>query len=177
MTSLLYKSLVTTVKSSVMEPLFLVRLNMNRITVHCSATQPDSNYTVEKLHHDHVTVNGWSDIGYHRYITRDGVVHHCRPLSKTGAHVRGHNKGNIGICLEGGIDQRGKSTNNFTPAQFDVLRLEIIELTSVYGIQSPPLGHRDWSPDLDGDGTVEANEFIKDCPCFDVKEWWKTVTE
>jgi N-acetylmuramoyl-L-alanine amidase len=32
-------------------------------------------------------------------------------------------------------------------------------------------GHRDWSPDLDGDGEIEQNEWLKDCPCFNVREF------
>ena len=31
------------------------------------------------------------------------------------------------------------------------------------------LGHRDTSPDLDGSGEVESREYIKACPCFDVR--------
>jgi N-acetyl-anhydromuramyl-L-alanine amidase AmpD len=31
------------------------------------------------------------------------------------------------------------------------------------------LGHRDLSPDKDGDGVVEKHEWVKACPCFDVK--------
>ncbi|NDV81835.1 N-acetylmuramoyl-L-alanine amidase, partial [Bacteroides sp. 51] len=30
-------------------------------------------------------------------------------------------------------------------------------------------GHRDLSPDLDGDGEISPAEWIKSCPCFDVK--------
>jgi hypothetical protein len=37
------------------------------------------------------------------------------------------------------------------------------------------IGHRDLSPDLDGDGIVEPNEFIKQCPCFDAKVEYKDV--
>ncbi|MEG2856930.1 MAG: N-acetylmuramoyl-L-alanine amidase, partial [Bacteroides sp.] len=31
------------------------------------------------------------------------------------------------------------------------------------------LGHRDTSPDANGSGEVESFEFIKSCPCFDVR--------
>jgi N-acetylmuramoyl-L-alanine amidase len=31
-------------------------------------------------------------------------------------------------------------------------------------------GHRDLSPDLNGDGEIEPEEWIKACPCFEVKE-------
>ena len=62
------------------------------IIIHCSATRINAGmrYTVEQLRKDHLA-NGWSDIGYHFYITVDGVVHNCRPISKVGAHSLGHN--------------------------------------------------------------------------------------
>jgi len=28
-------------------------------------------------------------------------------------------------------------------------------------------GHRDFSPDKDGDGKITQREWIKECPCFD----------
>ncbi|KAA4606611.1 N-acetylmuramoyl-L-alanine amidase, partial [Bacteroides ovatus] len=31
-------------------------------------------------------------------------------------------------------------------------------------------GHRDLSPDLNGDGEIEPEEWIKACPCFEVNE-------
>jgi N-acetylmuramoyl-L-alanine amidase len=39
------------------------------------------------------------------------------------------------------------------------------------------VGHRDLSPDLDGDGIVEPQEWIKQCPCFDAKEEYKDITK
>ena len=38
------------------------------------------------------------------------------------------------------------------------------------------LGHRDLSPDKDGDGVIETSEWVKHCPSFDVKEWLKNYT-
>ena len=32
------------------------------------------------------------------------------------------------------------------------------------------IGHRDTSPDLNGDGIISPNEYMKACPCFDVKK-------
>lgn len=150
-------------------------MNPRYITVHCSATSPEVDFTYEDLRRLHVGINGWSDVGYHVYIRRSGERIMCRPLSRMGAGVRGHNTNNIHICLEGGINKHGESEDNYTQAQKDELRLAIIELISQYGITEEPCGHRDWSPDLDGDGTIEANEFIKDCPCFDVRGWWREV--
>lgn len=55
---------------------------IDMIVVHCSATRSNRRYTLEQLRHDHVAVNGWRDIGYHFYITLDGVVHTCRPIER-----------------------------------------------------------------------------------------------
>jgi N-acetylmuramoyl-L-alanine amidase len=33
------------------------------------------------------------------------------------------------------------------------------------------VGHRDLSPDKDGDGMVERWEWMKECPSFDVGQW------
>jgi N-acetylmuramoyl-L-alanine amidase len=30
-------------------------------------------------------------------------------------------------------------------------------------------GHRDLSPDIDKDGVVEPNEWVKQCPCFNAE--------
>ncbi len=32
-------------------------------------------------------------------------------------------------------------------------------------------------PDLNEDGVIEANEYVKVCPCFDVKEFLKSGRE
>jgi N-acetylmuramoyl-L-alanine amidase len=38
------------------------------------------------------------------------------------------------------------------------------------------LGHRDLSPDKNGDGVIERSEWVKHCPSFDVREWLKNYT-
>lgn len=149
---------------------------MKYITVHASATTPEQDFTYDDLRHLHVDINGWSDVGYHWYIRRDGECIPCRPLSRMGAGVRGHNKDNIHICLEGGVNLIGQAEDNYTQAQKDTLRLTIIDMIGQFGVTTEPCGHRDWSPDLNGDGTIQANEFIKECPCFDVRDWWRSVT-
>ena len=50
------------------------------IVVHCSATRADRSFPVEALRRCHVQERGFADIGYHFYITRDGITHVCRPI-------------------------------------------------------------------------------------------------
>ena len=146
---------------------------MKRVTVHCSATKPSYNTTVDDVRDMHLS-RGWSDIGYHWFIERDGSIRKGRPETKTGAHVYGHNKDNLGICLSGGISESGKPEDNFTPEQYDSLLWLIDSKVSQYGVKLVDVkGHRDYSPDLNGDGKITKNEFIKICPCFDVQAWLK----
>lgn len=43
----------------------------------------------------------WSDIGYHFFMPRSGVMQMGRPIERIGAHTKGHNKHSIGICIHG----------------------------------------------------------------------------
>lgn len=45
--------------------------------------------------------NGWSGIGYHFFVRKDGSVYRGRPLDSMGAHVQGMNSCSVGICAEG----------------------------------------------------------------------------
>ena len=44
------------------------------IVIHCSATRATQRYTVDDCRRDH-RARGFANIGYHYYITRDGIVH------------------------------------------------------------------------------------------------------
>ena len=53
------------------------------IVIHCSVTCVTQRYTVDCCRRDH-RARGFADIGYHYYITRDGVVHAGRALYQVG---------------------------------------------------------------------------------------------
>ena len=137
------------------------------IVVHCSATRANIPFTEEQLLKCHLQ-RGFKYIGYHFYITRDGELHHCRPVSEPGAHVRGFNRHSIGICYEGGLDAQGNPKDTRTPEQRSVLRLLVHQLLRRFRGDVRVCGHRDLSPDLNGDGVVEPAEWMKECPCFEV---------
>lgn len=145
------------------------RRRTDYIVVHCSATKVSSDIGVDEIRDWH-TRKGWSDIGYHAVIRRNGVVEFGRHFDQPGAHVAGQNYRSVGICLVGGLDERGKPEDNFSASQKNALRQLIAVLSYAY-TGAEILGHRDLSPDLDGDGIISRNEWVKDCPCFDVRSW------
>lgn len=128
------------------------------LTVHCSATKPSVHVDSKVINRWHIE-RGFRKIGYHFVIRRDGVVETGRPLTEAGAHVSGHNTGNIGICLAGGLNETtGKAEDNFTLAQYIALKNLLIDLRKQFP-DAEILGHRDFP------GVAKA------CPCFDVRGW------
>ena len=63
---------------------------ITEIIIHCTATRPDAECTVESIRRYHRSL-GWHDIGYHYVIYPDGSVHSGRPVEQAGAHCPGHN--------------------------------------------------------------------------------------
>ena len=145
---------------------------IHTIVVHCSATQEDDWVTAADIDTWH-RARGWSMIGYHRIIRLDGSRECGRPLFKTGAHVFGHNRNTVGICMIGGLDTHSKPKNTFKPEQFAALKKDIIYIKSICPNIKYIKGHRDFSPDLNNDGVISSDEWMKECPCFDVAEWLK----
>ena len=103
---------------------------------------------------------GWRDIGYHNVIRRSGVLEAGRPIVEAGAHVKGHNKNSIGVCLVGGIDTAGNVENNFTAPQFATLRGYLDTMLGLFPM-AKVVGHRDL-----------LEKRTKECPCFDVRAWY-----
>lgn len=147
--------------------------NIKRIAIHCTATREGRDISVDTIRTWHKR-QGWSDIGYHFVIGLDGQVERGRPEHVTGSHVRGFNTGSIGIVYVGGLDAQGKGKDTRTPAQKVAMADLVKALLKAYP-GADVLGHRDHSPDKDGDGKIESHEWLKECPCFDVREWWASV--
>ena len=134
--------------------------NINKIIVHCSATPEGKNFSVADIRRWHLQ-RGFTDIGYHFVIYRDGSVNIGRPLQKSGAHCSGHNKNSIGVCYIGGVATDGKTPKDTrTSAQKDSLVRLITELRQQFPNASVH-GHREF-----------AN---KACPCFNASEEYKNL--
>ena len=133
---------------------------ITEIFVHCSDTRPSMNIGAAEIRKWHTDPkpkgNGWSDIGYHYIVKRDGTSEVGRPVEVAGAHVAGRNANSIGICMVGGMTENGKGAEaNFTMGQWLALNTILRHLRAQYP-QAVILGHRD-------------ADSSKQCPCFDAK--------
>ena len=141
---------------------------IKKIIVHCSATAEGRDvkvWEIEKMHKE----RGFKTIGYHYVIRLDGSIHKGRPDTDPGAHCQGHNSDSIGVCYIGGLDKSGKKAKD---TRTDAQRREMLRLLRVLKDRYPKAviyGHRDFSPDLNGDGKITPDEYMKECPCFDAR--------
>ena len=134
---------------------------MKYIVIHCSATSPTQDIDIHDIRRWHIKGNGWSDVGYHVVITRDGEIQYGRPFDRKGAHVKGHNKDSIGVCLVGGIDSEGNPEANFTGEQQLSLH-RVLQAMEILFPNSEVKGHRDF------EGVQKA------CPSFNVEKFLRT---
>ena len=132
------------------------------IVIHCSATRCNVPFTPAELEACH-RARGFNGTGYHFYITRDGRIHHTRPLEQIGAHALGFNLHSIGICYEGGLSPEGKPTDTRTTFQ----RMALIDTLRILKKLYPDAvvkGHYQLSADIH-----------KACPCFDAEKEYREI--
>ena len=113
---------------------------------------------LDKMHR----AKGWKCCGYHYYITRDGQLHFGRPEEMVGAHARHYNAHSIGVCYEGGLDEKGRADDTRTPAQKKSLLTLLCSLKQDYP-DAEIVGHRD------------LPHVHKDCPCFDARTEYSSL--
>ena len=148
--------------------------NIDAIIIHCSATRAGQDIhaaDIDKWHKE----RGFKEIGYHFVVDLDGTVETGRALPKDGAHCNtsgtsgvNYNKHSIGVCYIGGLDENGEPADTRTDEQKIAMEQLVHELMGKYPIKEV-IGHRDASPDKNDDGKITPNEWVKMCPCFDVR--------
>ena len=148
-----------------------IKRSITLIVVHCTATRVDADFTQKDLLRSHKAM-GMRMVGYHFYIRKDGFIWSTRPLENIGAHARGFNAHSIGVAYEGGLKAEGQPADTRTQKQKYSMRALIRTLQKDFP-GAKVCGHRDLSPDLNGNGVIEPTEWLKQCPCFDVAtdEW------
>ena len=144
---------------------------IDRIVVHCAATPRDRDIGAVEIDAMHKR-RGWSGIGYHFVIRRNGAVEAGRPVETPGAHAKGFNARSLGVCLVGGANSKGRGEDNFTWDQMNSLKLLLQGLRNRHP-NTTITGHRDLSPDKNGDGKITSNEWLKECPSFEVSDFLK----
>ncbi len=111
------------------------------ITVHCSASPDGKPVTGDSIREFHKARppagRGWGDIGYHAVIELDGTFYRGRSEITVGAHVEGHNTGNLGVCLVG--------TSRFAIEQFDALKWVLNKWSTQHNISADKIFcHYEW---------------------------------
>jgi hypothetical protein len=173
---------------------------IDEITIHCTAT-PNGKVCFTSVINDWHRDRGFrrrldfrrrlnfrfDAIGYH------GIIHHAghyasgRHFDEWGAHVQGSNANSIGFAMVG--------MDKFSSGQWIGLRSTIIQTIAYIADQSGVYvdiesgeaavevaedlgivvqGHRDHSPDLNGDGQISPWEWVKTCPGFDAGAWFRS---
>jgi N-acetylmuramoyl-L-alanine amidase len=129
-----------------------------KLTIHCAATKVTGKFTPADV--KRWDIERFGQASYHLVIAQDGSYERHLRDDQRGAHVGGHNTGNIGICYIGGLDANGKPADTRTREQKVTMRA----LVKTYLERFPGidvLGHRDWP------------KVAKECPCFSVRDWIK----
>ncbi|MRG45505.1 N-acetylmuramoyl-L-alanine amidase [Chitinophaga sp. SYP-B3965] len=140
------------------------------IVIHCSAGYGDAE-AIKKFWREQL---GWKVVGYHYFITLSGSVQQLAPLSTVTNGVHGFNSTSVHISYQGGVNKQDYkiAEDTRTPAQkaaiISTIKNVLSELAKTQSIADVQiLGHRDFSPDKNGNGVVDSWERIKSCPCFD----------
>jgi N-acetylmuramoyl-L-alanine amidase len=130
---------------------------IDKIIIHCAATKPSMDIGVKEITEWHLA-KGWKTIGYHYVIRRNGTIETGRNKDRIGAHTEGQNANSLGVCMAGGINDKGQPADNFTKSQWGSLE----RLMRILKADFP------WA-------TIHGhNEFAaKACPSFDVQKWAK----
>ena len=141
------------------------------IAVHCTASH--QSQTIESLRQEFLR-KGWTNPGYHYVVSPDGKITQLLDENKVSNGVKGFNTVSINVAYIGGIDINGKPIDNRTEEQKQSLR-SLLKLLHNKFPTAVIQGHRDFSPDLNRDGRITSNEYIKACPCFDAKAEYANI--
>ena len=134
--------------------------NIKELIVHCSATPEGKDYSVDTIRQWHLQ-RGFSDIGYHYVIYRDGSIHIGRDESIIGAHCTGHNTNSIGVCYIGGCASDGKTPKDTRTLQQKESLLSLLKTLKIKYPNAKIYPHYKFA--------------AKACPSFNAEEEYKNI--
>ena len=133
---------------------------IKELIVHCSATPEGKDYSIDTIRQWHLQ-RGFSDIGYHYVIYRDGSIHIGRDESIIGAHCTGHNTNSIGVCYIGGCASDGKTPKDTRTLQQKESLLSLLKTLKVKYPNAKIYPHYKFA--------------AKACPSFNAEEEYKNI--
>lgn len=116
------------------------RAKTDKIVIHHTGNPTDDDCSAKQIHQSHLA-QGWSGIGYHYVIRKDGTIEQGRQHWTVGAHAYGANSHTIGIHVCGNFELVQP-----TAAQVEATALLVAKLCMDYGLTPDAqhiVGHRD----------------------------------
>lgn len=157
------------------------------LVIHCTATPEGREVTgadIRRMHCSPVSAGGrgWKQVGYTDIIRLDGTIERLVDNNEDGNvdpwevtnGVKGYNSVSRHIVYAGGCDKSMKPKDTRTGAQKRAMEAYVKDFHRRFPAVKI-IGHRDLSPDRNGDGIIEPSEWMKACPSFEVQEWLKSI--
>lgn len=119
------------------------RAETDQVVIHHTGNPTDDDLSAAEINASH-KARGWSCIGYHYVVRKDGTVEHGRPHWTVGAHAYGHNSHTIGIHVCGNFEEAEP-----TSEQIESLAMLLANLCTDYGLtidRDHIVGHRELMP-------------------------------
>ena len=116
------------------------REDTDMIVIHHTGNPNDDDLSAEQIHWSHLA-QGWSGIGYHFVVRKDGTIEEGRPEWAIGSHAYGENSHTIGIHVCGNFEIAEP-----TPEQIESCSYLVGWLCDKYGLicnENHVCGHRD----------------------------------
>lgn len=117
------------------------RARTDAIVVH-HIGDTNADVSAETVHAWH-KANGWSGIGYHFVIRKNGTIERGRPMDTIGAHCYGENAHTVGVNIVGNFETAWPED-----AQLDAAARLISAISANYGFapqKNTVFGHRDFN--------------------------------
>ena len=114
-----------------------------QIVIHHTGNPMDDDLSAAEIDASH-KAQGWTCIGYHYVVRKDGTVEQGRPHWMVGAHAYGHNSHTIGIHVCGNFEI-GEPTDE----QIESLAMLLANLCADYSLpidRYTIVGHRELMP-------------------------------
>lgn len=134
------------------------RSKTDMIVVHHTGNPYDDDLSAYEINRSH-QAQGWTCIGYHYVIRKDGTIEEGRPHWTIGAHAYGENSHTIGIHFSGNFE-----IGEPTAAQIESAAMLLANLCTDYGLpidRDHILGHRELMPtDCPGENLFSQIDII-----------------